>query len=184
MIKTAAVTAFVAAVAVAAYTTVEGQGRRGGFGGPPPMGGPGPMGGGRGGPLGELRALDLTDAQRQQVKEVMDQHRNATQPLHDKAMTVRQALREAIEADTIDDNTIRQRSAAVAAVDADLAVAEAHLHQSVMAVLTAEQQQKLRELRAQAQERMKARQQNRQSQMHDLRERVRERLVERFGAAR
>lgn len=174
LMKATAAFAIVAALTVAAYTTVEGQGRRGGFGGFPPMG---PMGGGRfGGPLGELRALDLTDTQREQVRQLLDQQREATQPLHEKAMAARKALREAIEADTVNEALIRQRSAEVAAIEADLAVAEAHLRQSVLQVLTAEQQQKLRELRSRMQERMEERLQNRQSRLRQLRERVRERL--------
>ena len=165
IIKATVALTVTAALAVGAYSTVEGQGRgRGGFNGPPPMGRGGPMGGGgrMGGPLGELRALDLSEAQQTQVRELMDQQREATRPIHEKAMAARKALRDTIDADTVDEAAIRQRSAEVAAIDADLAVAEARLRQAVWQLLTGEQQQKLRELRAKRQERVENAPRNRQ----------------------
>jgi Spy/CpxP family protein refolding chaperone len=170
--RTTAAVALVGAIAAAAYTTVDGQGRRGAGGfGPPPVGGRGPMGGGRfGGPLGELRAVDLTEAQQTQVRQLMDQHREATQAVREKAMAAHEALRTAIEADTIDEALIRQRSAEAAAIDADLAVSQAHLRQSILQLLTDEQRQKLREARS----RIEERRQHRQS-------RIRERVLQRWG---
>ncbi|HYY94831.1 MAG TPA: hypothetical protein VE713_09960, partial [Pyrinomonadaceae bacterium] len=66
-------------VAAALLLTVVGfaqNGPRGGFGGPPPPGGPGgPHRGGPGGPggLGPIaRELNLTDAQKAQIKQIED----------------------------------------------------------------------------------------------------------------
>ena len=61
------------------------------------------------------------------------------------------------EADSVDESAIRARSAEVAAVQADAAVLRAKVHQEVFSLLTAEQQAKAKELRAQAQTRMKER---------------------------
>ena len=46
---------------------------------------------------------------------------------------------QAVTADTIDEALIRQKSAEVAAVDADMAVARARAHAEVFQILTAEQ---------------------------------------------
>jgi protein CpxP len=131
------------------------QMRRAGPGGPG-FGGPGP-----GGPLGDigvpLRALDLTDAQREQVRGVMQAHQAAFKEIGDRMRTARQALDAAVTGDTLDETAVRAKSADVAAVEADAAVLRARVHQEVFSLLTSEQQTKARELRAQAAERMKQR---------------------------
>ena len=115
-------------------------------------GGPGRGGFGPGGPMGMLpmlgRELQLTDSQRDQVKAIADSHRNEWQGLAERARTAHQALNDAVSGDTIDETLIRQRSAEVAAVDADMAVAQAHAHAEVLQVLTADQKTKLKELQA------------------------------------
>jgi Spy/CpxP family protein refolding chaperone len=116
----------------------------------------------RGGPLGpggpmvgvDLRGLDLTEAQRAQVRAIMDAQRAATAPLLERARTARQALQEAIQAQPIDEGAIRARSAEVAVAEADLAVSRARLHADIVAVLTPEQQAELAERREQRDERV------------------------------
>jgi protein CpxP len=121
----------------------------------------GPGGPGRGGPMGPggpmmlLRGLDLTDAQKDQVKGIMQSHADERKALGDRARTAHQALQAAITADSVDEALIRQRSADVAAVDADMAVAEARVHAEVWQILTPEQKAKAKEFQAKAQERMK-----------------------------
>jgi protein CpxP len=119
-------------------------------------GGPGLMG-----PMGMLprlgRALQLTDAQRDQIKAIAASHRDEWQALGTRARTAHQALQAAVTANTIDETLIRQKSADVATVDADLAVARAHGYAEVLQVLTAEQKTKLNELKAQMQNRMQRR---------------------------
>ena len=60
-------------------------------------------------------------------------------------------------AETSDEAAIRARSADVAAIQADAAVLRARVHQEVFSLLTAEQQAKAKELKAQAEARMKER---------------------------
>lgn len=128
-------------------------------GGPRPfsgrMGPGGPGGPGRGGPMMLLRGLDLTDAQKDQVKSLMQSHAEERKALGDRARAAHQALQAAITADSLDEALIRQRSADVAAVDADMAVAEARTHAEVWQILTPEQKAKAKEFQAKAQERMK-----------------------------
>jgi Spy/CpxP family protein refolding chaperone len=139
---------------------VQGGGRDQGMMGRGMMGPGGPgMRGGPGGPFGmaglPLRELDLTDAQREQVKATMDAHRDDQKAIGDRMMTVRKALHDAIAADTFDEAAIRAAAAQVSAVDADAAVLQAKIHGEVIAILTPEQVKKAKELRADMENRMK-----------------------------
>lgn len=120
--------------------------------------GPGRMGrrgpGGPGGMLPGLRALNLTDTQREQVKAVMDGHKGEFDAQFQKAAAARKALNDAVTAEAFDEGGVRQKAADLAVVEADGAVLRAKVHSEVWALLTAEQQQKARDLRAQAGQRV------------------------------
>jgi len=137
-----------------------GQGP-GGPGGAGMMGpGPGMRGGGPGGgPFGmmgpELRMLDLSDAQRQQVRAAFDAHKDELKAIGERTQVARKALQDAITVDAFDETAIRTKAAEVALVDADAAVLHAKMHAAVFALLTPEQQQKAKELRGQMENRMK-----------------------------
>ena len=113
---------------------------------------------GPGGPFGEFRMmaerLRLTDAQKEQIKSILQSHKDDWKALADRAATAHKALQDAVTADTIDDELIRQRSAAVAAVEADIAVARAHTRAEIFQVLTPEQQAQAKALHAKMQERV------------------------------
>jgi protein CpxP len=126
------------------------------------MGGPGGPGGPMGLPPMMARQLNLTDAQKAQVKTIADSHRDEWKALGDRARAAHKALSGAITADTVDEGLIRQRSAELAAVQADLAVARAKAHAEVFQILTPEQKTKAQELRAQMEQRMQQRAQGRQ----------------------
>jgi Spy/CpxP family protein refolding chaperone len=125
---------------------------------------PAPFMGGRGGPGGRMggdgpmgllpmfgRQLDLTSAQRDQIRAVADSHRDEWKALADRARTAHQALMDAVTADSgVDEGLIRQKSADVAAIEADMAVARAHAFAEVSQILTADQKAKLKDLKAQA----------------------------------
>jgi Spy/CpxP family protein refolding chaperone len=163
----------VVTAAIGFATTVQLTARNNQSGGQEPMGpggghGPGTMGQGmmgpggpgmRGGPFGmfgpELRALDLTDAQRQQVRAIMESHQDEQNAIGDRMRTARKALQEAITADSFDEGAIRARAADVAAVDADAVVLQAKIHAAVFAILTPEQVKKAKELRTEMENRMK-----------------------------
>jgi Spy/CpxP family protein refolding chaperone len=132
------------AVGIAAGAVAANQNTNGDQ--PPFRGGRmGPMGPGPGfGLLGPIQRLGLTDAQKDQVKGIADAHAEEFKALGERAREARRALQEAIAADPINDATIRQKSAEVAAVDADLAVASAHARSEVLKVLTAEQREQLK----------------------------------------
>ena len=123
--------------------------------GPGGPGGPGRGGPGRGSPMMLLRGLDLTETQKDQVKSITQSHADERKALGDRARTAHQALQAAITAESVDEALIRQRSADVAAVEADMAVAEARAHAEVWQILTSEQKARAKEFQARAQERMK-----------------------------
>jgi Spy/CpxP family protein refolding chaperone len=120
------------------------------------MGGP-PMGPGRMGPMGMIgpiiERLGLTDAQKEQVKTIMQSHADEFKALAGRAGTAHRALDQAVLADAVDDGAIRQKSADVAAVDADIAVASAHVRVEVFQILTADQKDQLKKLAARREER-------------------------------
>ena len=138
--------------AAAPFSGQGGPGGRGRFGGP-------------GGPMGMLPMLgpqlNLTDAQKDQIKSVAASHKDEWQALATRAGTAQTALRAAVTADTVDDSLIRQKSADVAAVDADMAVARAHAYAEVLQILTADQKAQLKTMEASMKNRMKPRQQGR-----------------------
>ena len=128
-----------------------GQGMMG-PGGPGMRGGPG----GRGGMFGlPMRGLDLTDAQRDRVRAIMESHRDQQKAIGDRMQAAREALRAAIEAETTDEPAIRAAAADIGAIEADAAVLQAKIHGEVFGLLTPEQVKKAKELRSGMENRMK-----------------------------
>ncbi len=130
-------------------------------GGPIGRGGPGGWLGPAGGPLGMLRMLgprlNLTDAQREQLKSIADAHKEEWKALADRARTAHEALIDAVTAATVDESLIRTRAADVAAVEADIAVASAHARAEAWQILTPEQQAQAAKFQAEAKTRMRER---------------------------
>lgn len=130
------------------------QNRRPGIGGP--GGGPGMPGmrRGPGGPFGfgpGFRALDLTDDQRAQLRQIADSHRDEFKAAGEKTRAAREGMRALVEADQIDENAIRAKSQEIAAAEAEVMILNAKVRQQSLQVLTSEQQAKLKELRNQRQ---------------------------------
>lgn len=153
--------AVIVGVLLAGSSTAAQPPGRGGWGlGPGP--GRGMMG--PGGPFGlgfALGRLDVTDAQRQQIRTIVQSHRQEFQALAERRRTAQHALQAAITADPLDEAAIRSASAALAEVQADDAVLRAKVHREVFAVLTPEQQAKAKALREEAQKRAEQRRQRR-----------------------
>src|SRR5438067_433980 len=142
------------AVAAALLLTVVGfarQGGPGGFGGPPPPGGPGRHGpGGPGGPLGPIaRELDLSDAQKAQIKQIEDSFRESTKSLHEQLFKSGGGPLEGLKEGAFDEASVRAAAQARAAVQVELEVAHARMLSQFYALLTAEQKARLAELRQQ-----------------------------------
>ena len=100
-----------------------------------------------------LGRLDLTSDQRDRVRQILDSHRDEQKALGDRAMKAHDALQDAVAGNTFDESAIRARSADVAAVDADMAVAQGRVFSEVSQILTADQQTKLRKFQAEMKDR-------------------------------
>jgi protein CpxP len=119
------------------------------------MGGPGAL------PMLAAR-LDLTDAQRDTVRRIMDAHRDELTALGDRGFAARRAVHAAIIAESVDEAAVRARSADLAVVEADTAVAHARIHAEIWQILTPDQQAQARKLQeeiASRQEQMRERRQ-------------------------
>lgn len=116
--------------------------------------------GGRGFAAGfALGQLDLSDAQKQQVRDIMQRHRQQSQPVMDRLQQAMQAQRAAINAVPVNEAAVRQAAAALAAAEADVAVDQARMHADIFSILTVEQQEKAKQLEAQGQARAQERRQ-------------------------
>jgi Spy/CpxP family protein refolding chaperone len=102
-----------------------------------------------------LRELELTDTQREQVKAVMESHRDEQKAIGDRMQAARKTLHDAITADTLDEAAIRAAATQVGAVEADAAVLQAKVRAEVVALLTPEQVKKAKELRTEMENRVK-----------------------------
>jgi periplasmic protein CpxP/Spy len=128
-----------------AKATVSGQDQ------PERRQGPGGPGMRRGGPMGfgpGFRELDLTDDQKAQLKTIADSHRAEFEAVGKKIGAAREGMRALVEADSINEGAIRAKSAEIAAAEADQMILNAKVRQESMQVLTSEQLQKMKELRA------------------------------------
>lgn len=139
----AAIAALLAGGATAFAQAPEQGQRRGRPGGPGAFG----RAAGAGADL-PLRELNLSDAQQQQVKAIRDRHRDESQQLGQRLRAALEEQRKAVETEPVNDSLIRQATQQLSDVQADVAVAQAHVRSEVMAVLTADQKAELKKLQA------------------------------------
>jgi Spy/CpxP family protein refolding chaperone len=144
-----AIVAIAAMIPVAAAQGPQGRGGRGpggGFGGP---GGPGGGPGGRGGPGGPaaiLHQLNLTDAQREQLKAIHEERREERPGAN--MMELQKQLQTALFADTVDLAKIEELKTAIASAEAAMLSARIDTELKINQILTAEQRAKARDLLA------------------------------------
>lgn len=141
---------------------------------PGPIGPRGPRPGLDGGPgaLGlALRQLNLTESQREQIRAILQTHRDEQLAIAQRIREQRQAVAALVTADAIDEGAIRAAHDKLAAAMADGAILRARIRSEVMQVLTPEQQAKARQLRAEAEQRRQARAERLKSRLQEWRER-------------
>ena len=133
-------------------------------GGGPGIGGPGrgPRGGGPrgfGGPMDfGLRGVDLTDAQKEQLRSIMESHKEEFEQVGAKLREAHRGLAAAADGQAVDEAAIRARSTTLASALADEAILRAKVRAEVQGILTAEQLQKMQERKAEMQKRRQGRQ--------------------------
>jgi Spy/CpxP family protein refolding chaperone len=104
-----------------------------------------------------LRALDLTEAQREQVRQLTAQHREQSRTLLGRLQAAQDARRKAVEAIPFNEPEVRTAAQALAEVEAELAVQQARLQADIYALLTPDQQTRLQTMRAERDARAKER---------------------------
>ncbi|MDP2714913.1 Spy/CpxP family protein refolding chaperone [Rheinheimera sp.] len=93
-----------------------------------------------------LAGLELTDSQREQIKQLMQQHRSEQKATR-AGNTERQQMRDLLAADTFDEVAARQLIAKQQQQAADKRLAAMKLQHQVLQLLTDEQRQQLNEKR-------------------------------------
>ena len=111
-----------------------------------------------------IHRLELTDAQRAQIKQIMSQARPAMKPLMQQMAQGRQQLLQLELSGTFDEAAARTLANQQTQTMADMIVQRAKVESQVIAVLTPDQKTKLNQMVAEHQQRMQERMQRRQSQ--------------------
>ena len=152
-IRAIAIAAAIALVISVGAMTLRAQGPElHGHGGPGPMG----MMGGDDSRFLE-RALDLTDAQKAQVKALHEAQHATMQPIHQQLMAAYKAIEEASSNGNFDEAKIRKIVADNQAAFTQAIVAQAKMKSDFYRILTPEQQAKLATLRQNMKDHMKDR---------------------------
>jgi Spy/CpxP family protein refolding chaperone len=110
----------------------------------------GPEHGMRGGDLmagAEFSKLDLTVAQKAQMKQIRESHSQSFRPLMEQIRAKRQEIRQASESGTFNEALVAQKLTEIAPLEAKLMGERSKLHQEMLSVLTAEQKAKLEQSR-------------------------------------
>ena len=94
------------------------------------------------------RRLGLSVEQRDQIRGILKAHASEIETQMRAAQGGRQALRDAMNVQPLDEGRVRQQALALGEVRADGAVLRARIRSEIWPVLTAEQQEKARELRS------------------------------------
>jgi periplasmic protein CpxP/Spy len=110
-----------------------------------------------------FRQLNLTDAQKAQLKQIHESHRQAIAPLREQLRAKRQEMRAANEGGTVNEAVITQKLTEIAPLEAKLIAEQARVRQESLAILTADQKAKLDQMREQAKARWAERRANKQT---------------------
>ena len=111
-------------------------------------------GGHGGGPGALMRELDLSEEQREQLRALRGQA--TARETFERLRTSREALNGAID-NGADEGTLRQLASEVGTAEGDAAVERARMQAELMEILTPEQQQEYRALKAERKEKQEAR---------------------------
>ncbi|HJQ68693.1 MAG TPA: Spy/CpxP family protein refolding chaperone [Blastocatellia bacterium] len=104
----------------------------------------------RGGGMGRLFSqLDLTDAQKAQIKQIHEDSREQLRPLAEQIRAKRHEIRQAQQSGSADEALIRQKLTEIAPLEAKMMAERARIHEQTLSVLTPEQRTKLEQLREQ-----------------------------------
>lgn len=101
-----------------------------------------------------LRAADLTDAQRQQIQEIRERHREQGREAANALAEAQRALRDAVEAVPANEGLIISLTEPLVRAQIDVALQQARQNTEVWTVLTAEQQAQVTTAKAERESRL------------------------------
>ncbi len=130
---------------------------------------------GRGGAGQIMEGLGLSEQQRDMMKTVHEDYRDQIKALGEKASAAKDALDDAVEADDVDETTIRELSKAAADANADLLVLRGKMKKELSSVLTPEQKELVGEKRAEFKQKRQARRDEMKKRMEEQREKMKQR---------
>lgn len=96
-----------------------------------------------GGGMRGFRNLDLTDAQKTQLKQIGESSRQNLRPLMEQIRAKRQEIRQANQDGTFNEALVAQKLAEIAPLEAKLQGEQFRVHQQMLSVLTPDQKAKL-----------------------------------------
>jgi len=94
-----------------------------------------------------VKKLDLTEAQQEQVKAILESEREKAAPLLQQLAESREKIRKAIEAERLDEAAVRTLAASQNETRVELVVSRARARSQIFALLTPEQRESARKLR-------------------------------------
>ncbi|MEK6287028.1 MAG: Spy/CpxP family protein refolding chaperone [Acidobacteriota bacterium] len=110
-----------------------------------------------------FRNLDLTNAQKAQMKQIRQSHSQNLRPLMEQIRAKRQEIRQASQGGTFNEALVAQKLSEIAPLEAKLMGEQSRLHEETLSVLTAEQKAKLEQTREQRKSKWTERRANKQS---------------------
>ena len=96
-----------------------------------------------------FRGLDLTEAQKTQLKQIRESHSASIKSIREQIHTTMKDIHQANQGTTFDEALVSQKLAQVAPLQAKLMGEEFKIRQEMLAVLTAEQKAKMEQMREQ-----------------------------------
>lgn len=130
----------------------------------------GPHGMHRGGIVRGLHRLDLTDAQKTQIKSLMETHRATNKPVMEEAHSLMMKRREGTLTDA--------DKARLEEIHASMMASREQLRSTILGLLTPEQTQKLEQMKSEREERME----HRKERMMERKQRMEQKLQEKKEA--
>jgi Spy/CpxP family protein refolding chaperone len=97
-----------------------------------------------------MAQLDLTQAQKDQMKALREQQQKDTQAVRERMKTARQTLQEAMKADIPEEAAVRTAAGALATVQAEQFALQARGKAQMTKLLTPEQQKQMKDFRDRA----------------------------------
>jgi protein CpxP len=94
-----------------------------------------------------FRNLDLTDAQKSQMKQIRESHSQTIRPIMEQIHAKRQEIRQASQGGTFNEALVTQKLTEIAPLEAKLQGEQVRIHQEMLAVLTPDQKAKLEQTR-------------------------------------